>query len=214
MPKKRFYRKLGRKYSHRKALLRNLVTSLVQHENILTTWAKAKEAQKQAEKLITIAKKNGRDHEAWIKASNLVFQPKTTLTKVFDELAPRFQERPGGYTRVLRMPPRFGDNAPQGVLEFVDGPGDSRFYMTAKIIGICQARGKALTEVTELNKRRVLAFRKGGEEEFQRLVECARQEELQRVQADQELENCIREGRVPPKDWKLGDPIPRPTYVS
>lgn len=109
-------KKLGRTAQHRLALMRNLITSLFEHERIRTTLAKAKESRRFADRMITFALKNtlaarrevGRD-----------IHDKTVLKKLFDVIGPRFVGRPGGFTRVLRLGPREGDGAEMALLELV-----------------------------------------------------------------------------------------------
>ncbi len=122
------HRKLGRTAAHRKAMLRNMVTSLFASERITTTDAKAKEARRLAERLITRAKKgyaarkDGNDAAAlahWRQAARHV-QKISVLRKLFEEIAPHYLERNGGYTRILRLNKRLGDNAQQVMLELVD----------------------------------------------------------------------------------------------
>lgn len=110
-------RTLGRNSSHRKAMLRNMVTSLLDHERITTTDARAKEVRKVAEKLITLGKRG--DLHARRQALSVVFDKKI-VAKLFDRLAPRFQDRPGGYTRIIKVGNRLGDNAPVSIIELVD----------------------------------------------------------------------------------------------
>ena len=110
-------RKLNRTPAHRKALYRNLVTALFKHERIQTTVPKAKEARIVAEKLITFAKRG--DLHARRMAARKVFEP-AVLQKLFEEIGPRYAERPGGYTRIMRLGPRKGDNAELAILELVD----------------------------------------------------------------------------------------------
>lgn len=109
-------RKLGRPTDHRLALYRNLATDLLRYEKIQTTEAKAKEVRMLAEEMITKAK-GGSIHNRRQVASKL-YDP-TVVAKLFDTLAPRFQDRPGGYTRIVRIGPRKGDAAPMVVLELV-----------------------------------------------------------------------------------------------
>ncbi len=111
-------RKLNRTPAHRKMLYRNLVTSLFKHEKIQTTVPKAKEARAVAEKLITFAKRG--DLHARRMAARKINEP-AVLAKLFEEIGPRYAERPGGYTRILRLGPRKGDNAELVILELVDG---------------------------------------------------------------------------------------------
>jgi len=109
-------RKLGRNASHRKALFRNMVTSLFEHERIQTTDAKAKEVRRVAEKLITLGKRG--DLHARRQALSYV-RSKAVVAKLFDDLAPRYAQRPGGYTRIVKLGFRRGDAAPVSVLELV-----------------------------------------------------------------------------------------------
>ena len=115
-------RKLGRTSAHRKALFRNLVGALVQRERISTTLAKAKELRGKVEKTITLGKK-GTLH-ARRQAFKLAPQ-KETVQKVFGPLAERYANRTGGYTRIIKIGPRKGDNAPMAYIELVDREGDA-----------------------------------------------------------------------------------------
>jgi large subunit ribosomal protein L17 len=110
-------RRLGRNSSHRKAMLRNMVTSLLDQEKITTTDARAKEIRKLAEKMITLGKKG--DLHARRQALSVV-QDKKVVAKLFDRLAPRYAERNGGYTRIMKVGNRAGDNAPVSIIEFVE----------------------------------------------------------------------------------------------
>jgi large subunit ribosomal protein L17 len=115
-------RKLGRTSAHRKALFRNLVGALILRERISTTLAKAKELRGKVEKTITLGKK-GTLH-ARRQAFKLAPQ-KETVQKLFGPLAERYAKRPGGYTRIIKIGPRKGDNAPMVFIELVDRKGDS-----------------------------------------------------------------------------------------
>ena len=108
--------RLGRKASHRKALHRNMVTSLIKYERIETTQAKAKEIRRTAEKMVTRAKVDS-VHNRRIVAKMLY--EKDVLNKLFTEVGPRFAERPGGYTRILKIGKRAGDAADMVILEFL-----------------------------------------------------------------------------------------------
>lgn len=117
------HRKSGRKFnrtsSHRQAMFRNMANSLFEHELIKTTLPKAKELRRVAEPLITLAKKDG------VANRRLAFarlRDKATVGKLFTELGPRYQERPGGYLRILKCGFRDGDNAPMAYVELVDRP--------------------------------------------------------------------------------------------
>ena len=111
------YRRLNRTHEHRKALFANMAGSLIEHEQIKTTLPKAKELRPIVEKLITLAKR-GDLHARRLAASQL--KEDQYVTKLFDVLGPRYNERAGGYTRVLRAGFRYGDMAPMAIIEFVD----------------------------------------------------------------------------------------------
>ena len=111
------YRRLNRTHEHRKALFANMAGSLIEHEQIKTTLPKAKELRPIVEKLITLAKR-GDLHARRLAASQL--KEVQYVTKLFDVLGPRYTERAGGYTRVLRAGFRYGDMAPMAIIEFVD----------------------------------------------------------------------------------------------
>jgi large subunit ribosomal protein L17 len=110
-------RKLGRDSAHRKALFRNLVTELFRHEEIRTTEAKAKAIRPQAERLITLAKRG--DLHSRRMAARDVRDPEV-LQKLFDELAGRYEDREGGYTRIYKLGPRQGDAAPMALISLVE----------------------------------------------------------------------------------------------
>ena|SRR5688572_28479719 len=115
-------RQLSRTHSHRRAMLRNMVTSLFEHERITTTLAKAKEARPVAERLITKARRGASD-EARLAARRHVsayLRSETVARKLMDDIAPRYATRPGGYTRIYRLGPRPGDAGQMGILELVD----------------------------------------------------------------------------------------------
>ncbi len=113
------HRKLNRTSSHRKAMFKNMVIALIQHEAIVTTLPKAKELRKVVEPLITLAK------VATVANRRLAFDRircRDTVVKLFDVIGPRYVARPGGYTRVLKYGFRAGDNAPRAFMELVDRP--------------------------------------------------------------------------------------------
>ena len=112
-------RQLNRNSSHRKAMFRNMATSLFAHELIQTTLAKAKELRRVAEPLITMSKTDS------VSRRRVVFarlRDKTAVSKLFNELGPRYKERPGGYLRILKCGYRPGDKAPMAYVELVDRP--------------------------------------------------------------------------------------------
>lgn len=110
-------RRLSRTASHRRATLRNMATALFRHERIETTTAKAKELRPYAERLITLAKR-GDLHARRLAAAKI--QDSEVLGKLFSDIGPRFAERPGGYTRVLKLGTRKGDAAEMSLIELVD----------------------------------------------------------------------------------------------
>lgn len=116
---------LGRDAGHRKALFRNLIRELYLHGRITTTEAKARAIRGEAEKLITKAKRGIADGGNRVHAQRQVvsyLNDKTVAKKVFDELAPRYAERNGGYTRIIKLGKRMGDAADMAVIELVEGP--------------------------------------------------------------------------------------------
>ncbi|MCI9475267.1 50S ribosomal protein L17 [Anaerovoracaceae bacterium 41-7] len=110
------YRKLGRPTAHRKAMLRNLVTDLLREGRISTTDCRAKEARREAEKLITLAKRG--DLHARRQALAYIYD-ESVVSKLFDEIAPKYADRNGGYTRILKLGPRRGDCAEVVFVELV-----------------------------------------------------------------------------------------------
>ncbi|KAH9892335.1 ribosomal protein L17 [Xylariomycetidae sp. FL2044] len=165
------YRHLSRKSSHRQALLRNLVTALVQHESVRTTWPKAKETQRLAEKLITLAKRNNETSKR--KATGILYTPHNLLPRLFGELRERYLSRPGGYTRVLRTEPKSQyDQGDSAILELVDGPKDLRFAMTAAAVARDRRLGRQSNEMTLRNRAKVLRYRPeaAGRGQFEDLV--------------------------------------------
>ena len=111
------HRKLNRTSSHRKALLMNLSNALLKHEQITTTLPKAKELRPYIEKIITLGKKG--DLQSRRKTISIL-QDDKNVKKVFDILADRYKNRLGGYTRIVKLGNRYGDNAPSAIIEFVD----------------------------------------------------------------------------------------------
>ncbi|NBO41090.1 MAG: 50S ribosomal protein L17 [Betaproteobacteria bacterium] len=112
-------RKLNRTSSHRLAMLQNMMNSLIEHEAIKTTLPKAKELRRVIEPMLTLAK------EPTLSNKRLAFnrlRNRDNVVKLFGELGPRYQTRPGGYTRILKMGYRVGDNAPMALVELVDRP--------------------------------------------------------------------------------------------
>ncbi|MBQ9932167.1 MAG: 50S ribosomal protein L17 [Firmicutes bacterium] len=110
------YRKLGRPTAHRNMMLRNLVTDLLREGRISTTLMRAKEARREAEKMITLGKRG--DLHARRQALSYILD-EDVVTKLFDEIAPKYADRQGGYTRILKLGPRQGDGAEVAFLELV-----------------------------------------------------------------------------------------------
>ena len=119
-------RKLGRNPSHRKAMFRNMVTSMIHEEQIVTTIAKAKEVRPMIERLVTLAKNNidgqvdNAVRVAAIRQAGKFVRGRDALYKLFNELGERFDGRPGGYTRIIRRGTRLGDNAQMAIIQFID----------------------------------------------------------------------------------------------
>ena len=109
-------KRFGGDAAHQKAMMANLVASLIAAEGIVTTEAKAKALRPIAEKVITKAKKGGVHNQRQVVA---YIRDKEMASKLFEEIGPRYAERPGGYTRILKLGPRHGDNAPMARIEFV-----------------------------------------------------------------------------------------------
>jgi large subunit ribosomal protein L17 len=110
-------RRLGRSTSHRKAMVRNMVTSLLEHERIVTTVPKAKELRKVADGMITLAKRGGLHARRQALA---VIQDKKVVAKLFSQLRDQYMERNGGYTRIIQTGSRIGDAAPMAILELIN----------------------------------------------------------------------------------------------
>ncbi|CUS09581.1 unnamed protein product [Tuber aestivum] len=162
------FRALSRSSAHRQALLRNLVSDLIKHESISTTYEKAKEAQPIAEEMITLGKR-GTDASRR-RLEQFLYVPEENVPRVLNVLAPRYKLREGGYTRVLRIEPLKTDQAESAILEFVDGPRDMRFALTAKTIARSKKEGKELSEITLLNVKKITQFRANGEKELEAQV--------------------------------------------
>lgn len=123
MRHRRSGRRLNRTPSHRRALFANMAAALIKHEQVVTTLPKAKELRRFADRLITLAKR-GNLHSRRLAVSRI--RDEAMVKKLFDVLGPRYKERSGGYTRVLKAGYRYGDSAPMAVIEFVDRDEDAR----------------------------------------------------------------------------------------
>ena len=118
-------RKLNRTASHRKAMWGNMTAALIKHEQIKTTLPKAKDLRPVIEKLITLSRRGSTDLHARRQALAQI-KDDAQVTKLFDVIGPRYEGRPGGYTRVLKAGFRHGDNAPMAIIEFVDRDVDAK----------------------------------------------------------------------------------------
>jgi large subunit ribosomal protein L17 len=209
------YRHLGRDSAHRRALLRNLVTSLIEHESISTTWAKAKEAQRMAEKLITMGKKN--TNASRVRAESVLFDPHKHLPKLFGELRERYASRPGGYTRVLRTEAQDKDQAESAILHLVDGPKDMRFAMTAKALVRQREEGLPMHHLTAQNIRKVTRFRDDGEDALEAEVKRLEQHKARTIRREEKdfkeegiqlewVRNARAPGKVRKRRMATGEP--------
>ncbi len=122
--------KIGRSSAHRRAMLANMINSLIEHGQISTTLVKAKEARRFAEKMITIGKKNDVHHRRLAVAR---LHSKAAVKKLFDEIAPQYQERQGGYTRILKLGKRQGDAAEMAILQLVEGKAAAAAPVQAEV---------------------------------------------------------------------------------
>lgn len=110
-------KRLGRNTPHRAAMLRNMVTSLFEHEKITTTDARAKELRKVVDRMITLGKRGDLHARRQVLS---VIRDQKVVAKLFDQIGPRFKDRPGGYTRIIKVGSRLGDNAPQSIIALVE----------------------------------------------------------------------------------------------
>lgn len=168
-------RKLGRDAKHRRALFRNLVTALFEHESITTTHAKAKETQRLADKLISLTKKTNTERAISLASSD-IFKHGEILPKLFGELKDRYKGREGGFTRVLRLEPRLSDSAPQSIVELVDGSREMKFWYLARIVARLEQQGLPIDNLTKTNVQKLIRYRQNGQEEFDQLVERMKRE--------------------------------------
>jgi large subunit ribosomal protein L17 len=215
------YRHLGRTSAHRQALLRNLIDALFTHESITTTWAKAKEAQRLAEKMITLAKKN--TEETRRKAYGVFYvrdcvflvmrltqyqRPQVHMPKLFGELTQRYTTREKGYTRVMRIEPTKEDQAESAILEFVDGPRDMKFMLTARTLAYRMRNNLPMNENTALNVKKVTQYRKDGVEELRGIVaRMVAQPQKYLKDANDEPNRQLKPKRIVYPDPTLGEPL-------
>lgn len=158
MKKNVFGRKFNRDTNERKALFKSLISSLVLNERIKTTEPKAKAIKADVDKIITIAKKNGTEVEKFGRVRLLDKRGLSSeiQNKLINDVAPRFKERNGGYTRIIRMGRRFGDNAMEVVMEFTEKPKAVAVQGTVtKVQTKKKEKAKAKTKVQKVKKNRV-----------------------------------------------------------
>jgi large subunit ribosomal protein L17 len=177
-------RKLGRTTAHRKALFRNQLTALFTHERIITTLAKAKELRPVAERMVTLA---GTGTLPARRKILTMVPDKEVARRLFDEIAPRFTDRPGGYTRVMRLGRRRGDGAELAIIEFVDyelseheeggGPGSGKPSLMDRAKGVFG--GGAAKDADEVEDEAVAA-----EEETEETVDAAAEEAEAEIEAE------------------------------
>jgi len=139
-------RKLNRTSSHRKAMFSNMAVSILDNERITTTLAKAKEVRSVVERLITYAKR-GNLHS--IRLAERRIKNKTILKKLFDDIAPSYKEREGGYTRIIKLNERKGDNAPMAIIELTGRGAQDPVRKKKKKVKAKKASPKKVDQVTE-----------------------------------------------------------------
>ncbi|MBN2566384.1 MAG: 50S ribosomal protein L17 [Candidatus Eisenbacteria bacterium] len=185
-------RKLNRTWSHKKAMLRNMATTLIETEQIETTDAKAKELRSLAERLVTLAKPGGNELAARRQALRVV-RSKKAVAKLFSELGPRFADRPGGYTRIVKVENRRGDGAPLSILQFL-GADEKVVFKERK------ARPE---EVYEEDRRRSQEAKPEAAPEPEETVEAAADEggvEVQDEAADASQEEAPEKAEAKPDE--------------
>jgi large subunit ribosomal protein L17 len=177
-------RKLGRTTAHRKALFRNQLTALFTHDRIITTLAKAKELRPVAERMVTLA---GTDTLPARRKVLTMVPDKEVVRRLFDEIAPRFTDRPGGYTRVMRLGRRRGDGAELAIIEFVDyelseheeggAPGKDKGSLMDRAKGVFGGGAKKADEEIEDESMAV-------EEEGEEIAEAAPEQAESEIEAE------------------------------
>jgi large subunit ribosomal protein L17 len=179
---KRVGRKLGVVTKHRKAMLRNMITDLLRHEKIKTTDTRAKELRRAAEKTITIAKE-GTLH-ARRRAASIV-RDKKVLKKLFDEIAKKYKDRPGGYTRIVKLGFRRGDNTPISLVELVEETPEPKRKKKSKA---ASKKQQAKTESPKTDKAEAKSQKKEAAEELGLTEGKVEEASPQQEEADSEPE--------------------------
>ncbi|GMM28292.1 mitochondrial 54S ribosomal protein YmL8 [Martiniozyma asiatica (nom. inval.)] len=171
---------LGRSAKKVNHLVKNLASSLIQHEHIITTPAKAKLTAAYVENLIVKTKKQ-EDIKQWTHVLHgKIFNPETNIPKLLKTYSQRYANRTHGFTRALKIENRFGDNAPQVILEMVDNESrEMKFWITAKIVARLELQGEPIDNLTQKNIDDVIRFKENGKESFKDLVELCKKEFFQ-----------------------------------
>lgn len=171
--------------------MKNLVSSLIEHESVKTTMGKAKYAQGIIEDLIIKTKSSKLPkNELKSKLYGELYNQDRTVPKLMTTLADRYKERKSGFTRILKLEPRIGDNAPQAILELVDnGLREMKFWYVAKTVARLELQGQPIDPLTKKNVTDLLLYRKNGEEEFKKTVEICKKEFFK---DEKDLENLPR----------------------
>jgi len=178
--------KIGRTGAHRKAMLANMVSSLIEHGEIRTTITKAKEARRVADKMVTLGKK-GDLHRRRLAVSKL--RDKTAVKKLFDEIAPQYTERNGGYTRIIKLSRRLGDAAEMCILQFVEA--DDAVKKTEKTTKTKKAKAPEAEKATEAT-----------EEVVEEVKAEATEEVVEEAQAVEETEEVVEEAKEATEEAK------------
>lgn len=170
---------LGRNAKQVKHTIRNLVSSLIQYEHVTTTPAKAKLTANYIENLITKSKKHSSRPEALKEWKSLLYgklyNQDITVAKVTNEFIQRYANRSSGFTRMLKLEPRFGDNAPQVALEMVDnGDRELMFWYVAKIVARLELQGLEVDSLTQKNIEKVISYKENGESKFKETVQICK----------------------------------------
>ncbi|HSE83113.1 MAG TPA: 50S ribosomal protein L17 [Thermodesulfobacteriota bacterium] len=187
MRHKRVGRKLGVVTKHRRAMLRNMITDLLRHERIKTTDTRAKELRRVAEKTITIAKE-GTLH-ARRKAASIV-RDKEVLKKLFDEIAKKYKDRPGGYTRIVKLGFRRGDNTPISLVELVEETSEPKRKKKSKA---APKKQQPKTEPSKAEKSEAKSQKKEAAEELGLTEETPRGGSPQQEQQEEKREETVSE---------------------
>mgnify|MGYP003363188465 CR=1 FL=1 len=169
---------LGRSAKMLHHTMRNLVSSLIENESVKTTFGKAKTAQGMMENLILKTKRTKLPPNQFkTELYGMLYNQDRTVPKLMGELKERYKDRNSGFTRILKLEPRIGDNSPQVILELVDnGVREMKFWYIAKVVARLELQGSPLDPLTEKNVKDLLLYRKDGQAEFRKTVETCKKE--------------------------------------